>query len=199
MARTRNDVRTLIAEEAARVLAEDGIRDYGQAKRKAAARFGVRDLHNNLPTNVEVEQALVGRQRLFGSAGRVDRLRELRTAALSAMRLLKRYEPRLVGPVLVGTATEHSDVQLHIFADGSEQVAIDLMGRGIPFEQLERRMKRVSGGPLLVPVYRFMAGDVTVEAAVFGPDAIREAPASAVDGRPMRRANAREVEGLLED
>lgn len=197
MPRQRNDVRALIAQEAARVLAEDGISDFGLAKRKAAARQGVRDLHNNLPTNIEIERALIERQRLFGGAGRDDRLRELRAAALKAMRLLARYEPRLVGPVLTGTATEHSDVQLHLFADDVAAVAIDLMGRGIPFEQVERRMKRVAGGWVAVPAYRFVAGDVTVEVAVFAYDAMREAPASAVDGRPMRRAALREVESLL--
>jgi len=33
------------------------------------------------------------------------------------MRYLREFEPRLVGAVLSGTATEHSEVQLHLFAD----------------------------------------------------------------------------------
>jgi hypothetical protein len=198
MPKQRNDVRNLIAQEAARVIAEEGVRDYLLAKRKAAARHGVRDLHKNLPTNVEIEAALVERQRLFGGAGREDRLRELRGAALAAMRMLARYEPRLVGPVLAGTATLHSDVQLHLFSDSVEQVAIDLMAKGIPFEQVERRTRRVNGDWRQVPAYRFVAGDIAVEATVFPYDDIREAPASSLDGRPMRRAGVREVEGLLD-
>jgi hypothetical protein len=48
-----------------------------------------------------------------------------------------------------------------------------------------------------VPAYRFLAGTVGVEVVVFDYDGLREPPASLIDGRPMRRANAREVEALL--
>ena len=45
---------------------------------------------------------------------------------------------------------------------------------------------------------RFVAGHQTVDAVVFPIDGIRQAPASPVDGRPMRRASAEEVESMLQ-
>jgi hypothetical protein len=45
---------------------------------------------------------------------------------------------------------------------------------------------------------RFEMDDQPIEATVFPPDGIRQAPVSPVDGRPMRRANALEVAALLE-
>jgi hypothetical protein len=45
---------------------------------------------------------------------------------------------------------------------------------------------------------RFVAGRQTVDAVVFPVDGIRQSPTSPVDGRPMRRASAAEVESLLE-
>jgi hypothetical protein len=39
--------------------------------------------------------------------------------------------------------------------------------------------------------------DQPVELVVFNIDGIRQAPISPVDGKPMRRADLREVEGLL--
>lgn len=193
----RNDLRVLLAQEAARVIAEDGVRDHQLAKRKAAARLGVRDLHGNLPTNAEIEAALEERQRIFGGAAHDGTVRRLRQAALDAMRSFADYEPRLVGPVLAGTASAHTDVQLHLFCDSPERVSLLLMERGIPHEQVERRVKRRSGEPRQLPAYRFVAGEVAFEVVVFPYDDIREAPASAIDGKPMRRASLRDVEALL--
>ena len=47
------------------------------------------------------------------------------------------------------------------------------------------------------PGVRFSVDDHSIEATVFPADGIRQAPVSPVDGRPMRRANAFEVEALL--
>ena len=64
-----------------------------------------------------------------------------RRAALSAMRYLSEFEPRLVGPVLSGTATEHTEVQLHLFAERAESVTLKLLDEGIPHEVTEKRVK----------------------------------------------------------
>jgi hypothetical protein len=45
------DMRKALAQEAARIMAEHGIEDYLQAKRKAADRLGVNDV-SVLPKNV---------------------------------------------------------------------------------------------------------------------------------------------------
>ena len=192
-----NDLRVVIAQEAARSIAEEGVRDYQLAKRKAAARLGVRDLHGNLPSNSEIEAALEERQRLFGGSDHDAGLARLRRAALEAMRLFEGFEPRLVGPVLAGTATEHDAVQLHLFCDTPERVSSMLLELGIPHEELERRLKRLSGDFVAAPAFRFLAGAVAVEAVVFDYDGLREPPASLIDGKPMRRASLRDVEALL--
>ena len=59
------DLRRALAQEAARIMAEHGIADFLQAKRKAADRLGVNDVAV-LPKNVEIEAALRAHQRLFG-------------------------------------------------------------------------------------------------------------------------------------
>ena len=114
-------MRQRIAQEAARLIVSEGIRDYLVAKRKAAERLGAPDTQN-LPRNIEVEQELAAYQRLFQEQNQPSRLRELREAALNAMRFFERFEPRLTGSVLSGTAGAHSDVNLHLFADAPEDV-----------------------------------------------------------------------------
>ena len=124
-------------------MAEHGIRDFLVAKRKAAERLGVdRRRPRCCRKNSEIEEALAAlpapvRRRLPPRR----RSHAQRRAALPAMRYLREFEPRLVGPVLSGTATEHSEVQLHLFADRAESVTLKLLDEGIPHEVTERRVK----------------------------------------------------------
>ena len=192
-----DNLRRALAQEAARIMAEHGIRDFLVAKRKAAERFGVTDGAALLPKNAEIEAALAEYQRLFGGATHLESLHAQRRAALSAMRYLSEFEPRLVGAVLSGTATEHAEVQLHLFAERAESVTLKLLDQGIPHEVTEKRVKLNPERVRAFPGVRFQMEDQPIEATVFPTDGIRQAPVSPVDGRPMRRANAFEVEALL--
>jgi hypothetical protein len=189
-------LRRALAQEAARIMSEQGIDDYGLAKRKAAERLGATDI-SVLPKNTEIEAALATHHRLFESETHSSALSDLRETALRAMRLLDRFEPRLVGPVLSGTASAHSEITLHLFADGSESVALHLMERNIPHRIGERRMRYEPDRLVTYPVVQFVAGDKEIDAIVFPINGIRQSPSSPVDGRPMRRADAAELESLL--
>lgn len=197
--RQRDEIRlrTLLTQECARLMAEEGVKDFLTAKRKAAARL---NLPNKamLPSNTEIEQAVLEYQRLFKSAEQPAHLRRLRQAAVEAMRFLARFRPRLVGPVLSGAAGPHSDITLHLFADAPEEVALFLLEQGIPFETSERRLRLGNGAYAAFPVFGFGAGEVNIDLTVFGCAAEREPPRSPVDGRPMRRAGLPEVQTLLQ-
>jgi hypothetical protein len=191
-------MRQLIAIEAARLMAEHGIRDYYAAKRKAAGQLGAADTQN-IPRNDEVEQALAEYQRLFQADKQPQRLRRLRETALHAMRFFRQFDARLVGPVLTGTAHEHSVVNLHLFADAAHDIGIFLEQENIPFDMLEQHL-RLSGDPSATgyPVYRFMADKTVIDLTVFPVNGLRQAPRSPIDGKPMQRANLSTVEKLLE-
>ena len=192
------NLRRALAQEAARIMAEHGIRDFFIAKRKAAERLGVQDGAAVLPKNVEIETALAEYQRLFVREAHVESLQAQRRAALAAMQQLREFEPRLVGAVLSGTATEYAEVQLHLFADCAESVALKLIDLGLAHEVTERRVRMSPERVLAYPGLRFELEDQPIEVTVFPTDGIRQAPVSPVDGRPMRRASALEVEALLE-
>jgi hypothetical protein len=189
-------LRRALAQEAARIMSEQGIDDYGLAKRKAAERLGATDI-SVLPKNTEIEEALATHHRLFEGHSHSFALSALRETALKAMRLLERFEPRLVGPVLSGTASAHSEITLHLFSEGSEPVALHLMDRGVPHRIGERRMRYEPDRLVTYPVVQFVAGDKEIDAVVFPVNGIRQSPSSPVDGRPMRRADIVEVESLL--
>ncbi|MCG6863848.1 MAG: hypothetical protein LJE58_00300, partial [Thiogranum sp.] len=178
-------MRTRIAQEAARLMSEEGIQDFYAAKRKAAQHLGAPDTRN-MPRNQEVEVALQEYQRLFRSEQQTGHLRVLREAAVQAMRFLAGFRPRLVGSVLSGTAGRHADINLHLFADTPEEVSLFLMDNSIPFHPAQKRLRISREAWQEFPAYEFMAGDQAVELVVFPSEGRREAPRSPVDGRPMR-------------
>jgi hypothetical protein len=191
-----DQLRRALAQEAARIMSEQGIDDFLLAKRKAAERLSVADA-SVLPKNTEIEAALAEHHRLFRSERHDAELRELRRTALQAMHLLREFEPRLVGPVLTGMASEHSEINLHLFSEQAENVAWRLHEQGIPHRLNERRLRYEPGRVVSYPAFHFVAGNQPIDAVVFPIDGIRQSPSSPVDGKPMRRGNMAEVKELL--
>ena len=177
---------------------EHGVEDYGFAKRKAAERLGASE-YAVLPKNAEIDVALAEYQRLFAADSHADTLAAQRSVALESMELLAEFEPRLVGPVLTGTATPHQQVQLHVFSDNAEAVFWCLLENQISYRVGEQRVRMNSERVLMLPTVEFSLSDLDVEATVFPRDGIRQAPLSPSDGKPMRRANAHDVRTLLEE
>ena len=191
--------RQVLAQEAARIIVDQGIRDYRVAKVKAAERLGL-NTRGALPGNSEIEQAVAEHLQLFGGEAHALLLRTMREVALSVMEMLASYSPRLVGPVLAGTADGSSSVNLHVFADSPEFIAMDLENRGYNLRPYERRLRNRphrDSRPDTYAGYQFRHSDTSIEATVFPEDGIRQAPISPIDGKPMRRADAKAVKDLL--
>ena len=189
--------RLLVAQEAARIIVNQGVRDYRLAKQKAVERLGL-NARGSMPGNTEIEAAVADHLLIFGGEAHQDMLRLMRTAALSAMELLAAYSPRLVGPVLNGTADENSAINLHLFADSPEAVASEISEVGISFRPYERRLKSRRGRVETYAGFEFSHCNETVQATVFPVDGIRQAPMSPVDGRPMKRIDSKAVQELLQ-
>ncbi|MDJ0926352.1 MAG: hypothetical protein QNJ73_01780 [Gammaproteobacteria bacterium] len=191
-----DNLRAVIADEAARIMLERGLADYRAAKAKAVERLGL-GKQAPLPGNAEIEAALAERNRLFRANSHEDHLRHLREAAANIMQRLESFRPRLVGPVLSGHATEHSGIDLHLFTDTPESVAarLDMLGLRHRSVQLGHRWRR--GETERLPGYRFFADDIECLATVFPERRRAHAPLSPVDGRPMRRADLREIRLML--
>lgn len=191
-----DQVRHALAQEAARIMSEQGIADFFLAKRKAAERLAIRDV-SVLPRNTEIEAALSERHRLFHRDSHSQELDELRQVSLRVMRGLQAFQPRLVGPVLSGTASRYSEIDLHVFTDQAESVALRLLEDGIEYESGEKKLRYEPGRVVSYPSYRFVAENHAVEVVVFPVDGIRQAPSSPVDGKPTERADVTAVENLL--
>jgi hypothetical protein len=190
--------RQLLAQEAARIIVEQGIEDYRLAKTKAAERLGLSG-RGSLPGNSEIEQALGEHLQLFGRESHLNLLQALRQAALAAMEILSPFNPRLVGPVLNGTASASTAINLHVFSDTPELVAYRLDEARLSYRPYERRLKSRRDRAESYAGYRFVHDDMSIEATVFPVNGMRQAPISPVDGKPMKRADRSAVERLLNE
>ncbi|WP_199099369.1 hypothetical protein [Dyella sp. ASV21] len=190
----RNRLR--VAQEAARLMSEHGIRDFHHAKLKAAERLGIFEAQA-LPRNNEIEEALREHQRIFHADTQPQLLQERREAAVEAMRFLHAFEPRLVGAVLEGTADTHSAVCLHVFSDTAETVVLFLEEHGVPLTQQTRRLRISRDEQNEYPVLLFNADGLPFDITVLPKDALRQPPLDRIDEKPMRRASLAMVEELL--
>ena len=193
--RTRERRRRL-ANEAARLMAEGGFRDYHQAKLKAAERLGIHD-DASLPRNREIEEALREYQRLFIGGAQWQAVQIRRDASLRALEFFAPFSPRLVGPVLEGTADTHSPVHLHLHSDDADAVPRFLEENRIPAEARTRHLRLDRERSDDFPVWLFSAEELTFDLTVLPYDTLRQAPLSGVDEKPMRRASLAQLQQLL--
>lgn len=176
-------------------MVEGGHEDFELAKRKAAERLGVARMRA-LPGNDEIGQALEAHQRLFRSHVQPRHLRERRLLARDLMAELDDFAPKLAGPVLAGSADEHSELTLHLFADSVEEVGMYLIERGVPYRPSERRLRFSPDERARVGAYELEVDEVRVVLIVFAGRLRRRVPLCPVDGRPMARAGAAELARL---
>jgi len=193
-----SDLRLELAEEAARLMVEHGIQDFSLAKRKAAERLGVRTQAGALPSNAQIHERLVERQRIFEPEAHDRRLAKLRLIATEVMGVLDGFRPKLVGAVLEGTATVSSPIELHVYSDSPEAVAAALEERGFRLHDSQRRYR--FGRELIeqIPGFDLMVDDEELQVMVFPERGPRHSPLSPIDGKPMRRASRSAVLALLD-
>ena len=192
--RRDNNLRRHIAYLAARLMAVDGIADYASAKQKAARQAGLADAQL-LPDNSEIEEALREYQGLFQGEDQPEHLRYLREVAVKVMREFEEFRPVLVGSVLNGTAGQHSDVNLQLYADDSKALTMFLVNKRYRFEEGTKEVRR--GGRVdEVPRIALEVDDVTVTMTVLDRDDERFAAKAREDDTPQR-ARLAEVERLL--
>lgn len=190
------NMRRLIAQQAARMMAEEGLADYSKAKRKAARQLGCDEDHG-LPSNAEIEQELRLHHEIFHSDSQPQRLHLLRSEALRVMQLLERFNPHLAGAVLDGTAGRYADTEIHLFADSLKDVELFLLNKNIPY-QADEKAYRISGEKQRLPVFLLDGAHGTIRLIIFATDDLRALPRSSTHNNAQLRAGTASVAALLE-
>lgn len=195
----RDRIRQLIAQEAARLMYEEQIREYRTAKHKAARRFGPEQslcLGNHLPSNAEIRQELQRLLDLHEEQLQPERLLHLRILALKYLELLAPFRPYLVGSVLSGCVTERSDIDLHLFAEEVEEVVRFLQSRGLAFK--EELVTIRQGGEYIDYSHIYLEDEgIEIECSIYATRERHRVPRSSITGKPMERADAKKLRRLI--
>ena len=136
----RSDVlRQQLAREAARLMYEEGVDQYLDAKHIAAKRVlgrgqKMRSHPKDLPSNGEIQAALRSLVQFTEGDLSQQRLFSMRIIALETMKALADFKPRLIGSVSTGHVRDGSDIDLHVFTDNLEEIECFLDQLGWKFK-----------------------------------------------------------------
>jgi hypothetical protein len=194
--RSRDDARSAIAVQAARLMAQDGIEDYGLANRKAAKQLGMPDMRR-LPNNAEIDAALREYKDIYQLDDQGKRIKLLREQAVSSMLELSEFNPHLTGSVLSGIAGPYATIHLQLYTDSAKAVELFLLNRGLPYRTGQVRL--YAGGELrLLPVFSIDDEGIEIEMTVLETRDLRAPVRITAEGRNIERAKLPTVRALLD-
>lgn len=189
-------LRAEIAAAAARLIAQDGA-EYNTAIRKAAQRIlgNTRLTADQLPDAAQVEEEVRQYQALFQGDEQPERLQQMREVTLQLMDQLAEFHPHVTGAVLSGTAGEHDDIHLQLFAESAKDIEIYLLNKSPNVEISETPHFK---GPRYDPVetISFLYKNEAVHAQLYELDDLRGARKLRADGR-LQRADADALRALM--
>lgn len=151
----------------------------------------------DLPSNVEIRDQLQLLTRLHERESRDERLLEMRLEALRFLRLLDRFRPRLIGSVLTGHIRNGSDIDIHVFSDSVQAVALVLADEGIACEVEHKQVRK--GETVRTFHHLHIQDRFPVELTIYPSNKIGFGFKSSITGKAIERASRAELESFLRD
>mgnify|MGYP000367009674 CR=1 FL=1 len=187
-------LRTMLTREAARLMYEEDIKQYHDAKRIAAKRlFGrgkkstVQVRTQDLPTNGEIADEVATLARFHEGNNVDERLFAMRVTALDIMLDLKPFSPRLIGSVSTGRVRKGSDIDLHVFVDDQEQLDTHIKDLGWDYEESNITIQK--DGKLIDFTHIYINRQFPIELSIYPQKELRIRGKSSTDGKPIIRLN----------
>lgn len=203
MRRQRSNVlRQNLAREAARLMYEEGVDQYLDAKYIAAKRLlghggdkKMRYRPKDLPSNGEIQAALRTLVQFTEGELSQQRLFAMRVIALETMKVLADFKPRLIGSVSTGHVRYGSDIDLHVFTDNLEEIEcyLDQLGWKFKTKQVTIRIS----GKYKDYTHIYSERIFPIELSVYSNEENRIRQRSSTDGKPIVRLKVKALEKLL--
>ncbi len=194
--------RQLLVREAARLMYEENVGQYYDAKRMAAKRLRGRVRRGAsgmrvqvLPSNAEIAEELAALARFHEGDCLNSRLFAMRLTALDIMQQLQDFQPRLIGSVSTGRIRKGSDIDLHVFTDNVEELIEHLRLLRWDFERGEITIKQ--NGKLRNYTHLYLNHLFPVELSVYPVKEMRIRTRSSTDGKPIVRIKEKTLVEIL--
>ena len=114
------------------------------------------------------------------------------------MTLLQQYSPLLVGPLVSGTATNSTEITLHLYSDQVEPISLFLEENGIPNHYSEKHVRINANDVSVFPAIKFIADDSQFLLVIFGKKDRNLNPVSSVTNKPMLNLNREGLARVIE-
>ena len=165
---TKN-VRLSIASKAAEIIMEEGINDYQYAKKKAV-RYLDLDASDILPSNDEIDKALINYRLIFTAEIDIDLVKILKTKVLAIMAFFADFNPYFVTQIFEGLLPKYPIIQINLFSDNMKEIEYVLLNNNIPFATKdfnisEKRTKKQSVKK--IPIILIERGSIPIELKIF--------------------------------
>ena len=190
-------IRRQIALLAARLMYDRQESEYFTAKRKAARQLGVEYRYRpcDLPSNAEIRDQIQALANLLEGDKRKENLKDMRLAALSMMRRLDRFHPRLIGSVWTGHIRQGSDTDLHLFSSNISSVTNVLDEHNLRYTVERKRIIKHDEERVFTHVH--VADKCDFDLTVYPMDKVSYVYKSSITGRAIERATLPELQQLL--
>ena len=189
-------LKDMIAQEAAKMIAEKGIQQFGQAKFKAAENLNVMN-NGCLPSNSDIEKKLIEYYQLFQADVDFDHILSLRKIAFDIMHIFDNYLIYLVGPVANGTASVSSAINFHIASEDESEIIQTLIENDMTHKPYDRKIKFNEKTIKQVNGIKTVYKNTDIELTIFNHKEIRHAPLSKIDNKPMKRIKIKILQEMI--
>lgn len=173
------------------------VTEYYQAKQKAARLSGrgwVKPA--DLPSNAEIREQVQVLARLHEGSRSADVLKNMRVRALWWMRQLREFHPKLIGSVWTGGIRDGSDIDLHVFCNHPDAIAMRVEDLGASHTMERKRI--VKDGESRVFTHIHVRDEYPIELTIYGTSLLGFRFRSSITGKPIERATEAELEKRIQ-
>lgn len=162
------NIKMTIANLAARMIMEEGVKDYFFAKKKAAKSLGF-DENVNLPTNLQIDNAIEEFHKIYNQDVGIDFLEHFKTQALNVMSMFKNFKPHLMNKLSEGIIPKFPEIKINLFADNLKDIEYVLLNNAISYEfsETKKNIKARKNSIKSVPTFYLDSQPIPAEIRVY--------------------------------
>lgn len=198
--KTHSQLRVELTKMAAKLMYEEGVSQFYDAKRIAAKRLLTQGGGGNywikdLPSNGEISEVLALMADLHEGDAKTAQLFAMRIIALDIMELLSAFDPRLIGSVSTGRVRAGSDIDIHIFTEDIASLEARIHELGWRYETDQVVIQRL--GKIEEFTHIYIDNHYPIELSVYPMRDLRIQGRSSTDGMPIVRIKHMRLHELI--
>ena len=159
------NIKISVANLAAQLIMEEGIKDYLFAKKKAAKSLGLNE-NVSLPTNSQIDKAIDDFNKIFNPNIDIEFLQQFKNQALEVMNIFKNFKPHLMNQLSQGIIPKFPEIKINLFADNLKDVEYVLLNSKLSYDFKELKMNIKEGKPSIKSIPTIYLDNLSIPAEI---------------------------------